>query len=95
MEALFSIDFGAYIALAFVLYAIRQATGIPNRFIPLVGLILGFLYAWYDAGTVTPQVILTGVKYALYGVGSVATVKYAIEDAGKKKEGKGFWIKKK
>lgn len=83
MDQLLSMDFGAYLALAFVLYAIRTATRISNRYIPLVAILLGILYAWFEAGTVTSEVILTGIKYALYGVGSVATIKYILENAGK------------
>lgn len=83
MEQLLSMDFGAYLALAFVLYAIREATRISNRYIPLVAILLGILYAWFEAGTVTAEVILTGIKYALYGVGTVATLKYALQNAGK------------
>ncbi|MGV3487730.1 MAG: hypothetical protein ACO1OC_03995 [Tuberibacillus sp.] len=83
MDQLFSADFGAYLALAFVLYAIREATKISNRYIPLVAILLGILYAWFEAGTVTAEVILTGIKYALYGVGTVATLKYTLENTGK------------
>jgi hypothetical protein len=83
MEQLFSIDFGAYLALAFVLYAIREATRISNRYIPLVAILLGILYAWFEAGAMTAEVLLTGIKYALYGVGTVATLKYTLENAGK------------
>lgn len=80
-----SLDFGAYLALAFVLYAIREATRISNRYIPLIAVLLGVLYAWFEAGTLTADVLLTGIKYALYGVGTVATIKYALENADKRK----------
>ena len=83
MEQLFSMDFGAYLALAFVLYAIREATRISNRYIPLVAILLGILYAWFEAGAMTAEVMLTGIRYALYGVGTVATLKYTLENAGK------------
>ena len=83
MDQLLSLDFGAYLALAFVLYAVREATRISNRYIPLVAILLGILYSWFEAGTVTSDVILTGIRYALYGVGTVATLKYALENAGK------------
>ena len=83
MDQLFSMDFGAYLALGFVLYAIRQATHIRNRYIPIVGIILGIGYAWYEAGSLSPDVLLTGIKYALYGVGTVATIKYSLEQVEK------------
>ncbi|MBM7644108.1 hypothetical protein JOD45_000299 [Scopulibacillus daqui] len=83
MADLLSIHFGAYIALAFVLYAIHEATGIHNRYIPIAAVILGFLFAWFEAGEVTPHVLLKGIQYGLYGVGSVATVKYVLEKAEK------------
>mgnify|MGYP001255399568 CR=1 FL=1 len=79
MDQLLSLDFGAYVALAFVLYALREATSISNRYIPLVAILLGVLYAWFEAGAFTADVLLTGIKYALYGVGTVATIKYALE----------------
>ncbi|MFC7392012.1 hypothetical protein [Scopulibacillus cellulosilyticus] len=88
MGDLLSIHFGAYIALAFVLYAIHEATRIHNRYIPIVAVILGFLFAWFEAGDVTPHVLLKGIQYGLYGVGSVATVKFALEKAEKEPENK-------
>ncbi|GGE56902.1 hypothetical protein GCM10011391_39770 [Pullulanibacillus camelliae] len=79
MDQLLSLHFGAYVALGFVLYAIRQATHIKNRYIPIVAIVLGVGYSWFESGAFNSTVLLTGIKYALYGVGTVATIKYALE----------------
>ncbi|MBY6278113.1 MAG: hypothetical protein CWE10_18430 [Symbiobacterium thermophilum] len=79
MEAILSIEFTAYVALAVLLYAIREATNIPNRFIPIVAVILGVAFAAFESNAFSFEVLVQGLQYALYGVGSVATIKYALE----------------
>lgn len=79
MEAIIGIQFTAYVALAVVLYALRQATGVPNRFIPLIAVILGLFFAGLEAMTFNFDVMIKGIQYALYGIGTVATIKYALE----------------
>ncbi|WP_044895969.1 hypothetical protein [Bacillus alveayuensis] len=79
MEALLSIEFTAYVALAVLLYAIREATNIPNRFIPIVAVFLGVAFSAFESGAFSFDVLVNGLQYALYGVGSVATIKYALE----------------
>ncbi|MBD8070477.1 hypothetical protein F7888_16240 [Bacillus sp. PS06] len=76
VEELIGIEYTAYVALAVLLYAIRQATGISNRYIPLTAVILGIAFAMLEYETFNYDVLLEGIKYALYGVGTVATVKY-------------------
>jgi hypothetical protein len=82
MEAILSIGFTAYVALAVLLYAIREATNIPNRYIPIVAVVLGVAFSIFESSAFSFDVLVSGLKYALYGVGSVATIKYAIEKAG-------------
>lgn len=84
MEAILSIEFTAYVALAVLLYAIREATNIPNRYIPIVAVVLGVAFSILESGAFSFDVLVNGLKYALYGVGSVATVKYALEKGGEK-----------
>ncbi|MGG3737525.1 hypothetical protein [Aeribacillus pallidus] len=84
MEAILSIEFTAYVALAVLLYAIREATNIPNRFIPIVAVVLGVVFSVFENNAFSFDVLVNGLKYALYGVGSVATVKYALEKGGDK-----------
>ncbi|MED5052707.1 phage holin family protein [Anoxybacillus rupiensis] len=79
MEAIFSIEFTAYVALAVLLYAIREATNIPNRFIPIVAVVLGVVFSVFENNAFSFEVLTKGIQYALYGIGSVATVKYALE----------------
>jgi hypothetical protein len=80
MEHLTGTGFTAYLALAVVLYAIREATGISNRFIPLTAIILGVSFAIFENSKFDFFVLLSGIQYALYGIGSVAAVKYIIEN---------------
>jgi hypothetical protein len=82
MEALLSIEFTAYVALAVLLYAIREAANIPNRFIPIVAVFLGVAFSILESGAFSFDVLVNGLKYALYGVGSVAAIKYALEKGG-------------
>ncbi|NUK29514.1 hypothetical protein HT574_05220 [Parageobacillus sp. VR-IP] len=81
MEAILSIEFTAYVALAVLLYAIRGATNIPNRYIPIVAVVLGVAFSIFEKNAFSFDVLVNGLKYALYGVGSVATAKYALEKA--------------
>jgi hypothetical protein len=82
MEAILSIQFTAYVALAVLLYAIREATNIPNRYIPIVAVVLGVAFSILESGAFSFDVLVNGLKYALYGVGSVAAIKYALEKGG-------------
>jgi DMSO reductase anchor subunit len=79
MEAILSIQFTAYVALAVLLYAIRQATNLSNRYIPIVAVVLGVVFSVFENNAFSFDVLVTGLQYALYGVGSVATIKYALE----------------
>jgi len=82
MEQILSIEFTAYVALAVLLYAIREAAGIPNRYIPIVAVVLGVAFSTLENHAFSFDVLIEGLKYALYGIGSVAAVKYALEKAG-------------
>ncbi|WNF31629.1 phage holin family protein [Aeribacillus composti] len=82
MEAILSIEFTAYVALAVLLYAIRQATNLSNRYIPIVAVVLGVAFSILENSAFTFDVFIEGIKYALYGIGSVAGVKYALEKGG-------------
>lgn len=82
MEAILSIEFTAYVALAVLLYAIRQAANIPNRYIPIVAVVLGVAFSTFENHVFSFDVLIAGLKYALYGIGSVAAIKYALEKVG-------------
>jgi hypothetical protein len=84
MEAVLSIEFTAYVALAVLLYAIRQATNLSNRYIPIVAVVLGVAFAIFESNAFSFDVLVNGLQYALYGIGSVAGVKYALEKGGDK-----------
>ncbi|MBY6037627.1 phage holin family protein [Fictibacillus nanhaiensis] len=72
-------NFTPYVGLAVILYAIRQTERVSNRYIPIVAIVLGVLYSFWDAGAVTPAAFLDGLRYALLGIGTVAGVKYFID----------------
>jgi hypothetical protein len=78
IQAILNSKFTAYLGLAFILYALREATGISNRYIPVVAIALGIGYAVLSAGTFNSDVLLDGLQNALLGVGSVAVIKYAV-----------------
>ncbi|WP_117017515.1 hypothetical protein [Aeribacillus pallidus] len=79
MEAILSIEFTAYVALAVLLYAIRQATNLSNRYIPIVAVVLGVAFSIFEANAFSFDVLVKGLQYALYGIGSVAAIKYSLE----------------
>jgi hypothetical protein len=79
METIFSIEFTAYVAFAFLLYAIRQASNLPNRYIPIVAAVLGVAFSILESGAFSFAVLIHGLRYALYGIGTVATIEYALE----------------
>ncbi|MGJ7034466.1 hypothetical protein [Anoxybacillus eryuanensis] len=85
MEAILSVEFTAYVALAVLLYAIREATNIPNRYIPIVAVVLGVVFSVFENNTFSFEVLIAGIKYALYGIGSVAAIKYAFEKGEERK----------
>jgi hypothetical protein len=74
-----SIEFAAYIGLAFLLYVIRQTDKVPNKYIPIVAVVLGISFSILESGFFNFDVLMKGLQYALLGVGSVATVKYYLE----------------
>ncbi|REJ21510.1 MAG: hypothetical protein C6W54_17695 [Bacillaceae bacterium] len=84
MEAILSIEFTAYVALAVLLYAIRQATNLSNRYIPIVAVVLGVAFSIFEASAFSFEVLVNGLKYALYAIGSVAAIKYALEKTTEK-----------
>jgi hypothetical protein len=79
MENIFGIEFTAYVALAVILYALREASGIPNRFLPAVAVVIGVAFACLEAKGISFDVVVNGVKYGAYGIATVASVKYALE----------------
>jgi hypothetical protein len=68
--------FTPYVGLAVILYALRQTDRVSNRYIPVVSIVLGVLYAFWQDGKATPDGLLEGLQYALYGIGTVASIKY-------------------
>ena len=77
-------NFSPYVGLAVILYAIRQTERVSNKYIPIVAIVLGVLYSFWESGGASPGATLEGLKYALLGIGTVAGVKYSIENQGKK-----------
>ncbi|MBN8233770.1 hypothetical protein JF544_00860 [Halobacillus kuroshimensis] len=71
-------DFTPYIGLAVVLYAIRQTRRVSNRFIPIIAVLLGIGFSLWENG-LNPDAVITGLKYALLGIGTVAGIKYFLE----------------
>ena len=79
----FMTEFAPYVGLAVILYAIRQTQTIDNKYIPLVAIALGVPFAFWEQG-VSPESFVDGLQYALLGVGTVAGIKYFIEQRGDK-----------
>jgi len=74
------IGFTAYLGLAFVLYAIRETEVIPLRFMPLIAIVLGLVYSGFvEYQAFNEKSIVAGLRLALLGIGSVATVKYFLD----------------
>ncbi|WLR47500.1 phage holin family protein [Halobacillus litoralis] len=74
----FMIDFTPYLGLAVLLYAMRQTRRVPNRYIPILAVVLGVAFSYWQQG-ISPAATVEGLKYALYGIGTVAGVKYFLE----------------
>ncbi|WP_194841392.1 phage holin family protein [Salinibacillus xinjiangensis] len=86
LEQLMNVEFTGYVALTFLLYAIRRASRVSNRYIPLVAVVLGIGFAAFKLKGLNFDVLMQGLKYALYSVGTLAGVKYSRE--GRNKSGK-------
>jgi hypothetical protein len=77
MEALLNMEFTAFVGLAFVLYAIRRATNISKKYLPVIAVFLGVAFASFEAQGFNFDILMTGLKYALYSVGIVMGAKFA------------------
>lgn len=75
----FTSEFLPYLGLAVILWAIRETQKVSNKWIPIIALVFGVLYAFWEAGGMTPLAFLKGCQYALLGVGAVAGIKYFLE----------------
>ncbi|GGH83803.1 hypothetical protein JOD43_000826 [Pullulanibacillus pueri] len=75
MGDLISIHFGVYVALAFVLYAIRKALKLPKRYLPILSIGLGLVFSWFEGLDITYVTTLRGIEYALYSIGAIETIK--------------------
>ncbi|WP_232467199.1 phage holin family protein [Anoxybacillus flavithermus] len=62
MEAILSVEFTAYVALAVLLYAIREATNIPNRYIPIVAVVLGVAFSIFEKNAFSFEVLVQGLQ---------------------------------
>lgn len=82
MENIFNMDFSTYVALAVILYSIREAVAINNRFIPLLAILLGVGFAFLDMERFDTEVLTLGIQYGAYAVASVASIKYALGQGG-------------
>jgi hypothetical protein len=88
MENLLNVDFTAYLAIAVLLYAIREATQVSNRYIPAIAIALGLIFATFEQGGFSYAVLIAGIQYALLGIGSVAAIKYQLEKRNEQGGGK-------
>lgn len=71
------IGFTMYVGLAFILYALRETGYVPLRFLPIIAIVLGLLYSGFvEYKAFNEAAIVAGLRLALLGIGSVATVKY-------------------
>ncbi|MGM0807621.1 MAG: hypothetical protein ACQET8_23220 [Bacillota bacterium] len=75
----FITEFVPYLALAVILWALRETKKVSNKWIPLIGVVLGIIYASWEVGGFTPKSFLNGCQYGILGVGSVAAIKYFLE----------------
>jgi hypothetical protein len=76
-ELLFTLEFTPFVALAFVLYAIRRATKISKRYLPILAILLGVGFAIYEEKSFSSNVIIDGIQNAFYAVAIVFGAKYA------------------
>ncbi|MFP5109625.1 holin [Neobacillus sp. C211] len=74
------IGFTVYMGMAFVLYAIRETEIVPIRFLPLVSIVIGLLYSCLvEFQKFDEESVVAGIRLALLGIGSVATIKYFLD----------------
>ncbi|CDQ20960.1 hypothetical protein SAMN05192559_106240 [Halobacillus karajensis] len=82
----FLTDFTPYAGLAVLLYAVRQTNKVSNRYIPIIAVVLGIAFAYWQQG-ISPGTTVEGLKYALLGIGTVAGVKYFLEKQAEEQKG--------
>jgi beta-xylosidase len=80
LDQFINVEFTSYVALAVLMFAVRQAVNISNRMIPLLSIVLGFLFAWAESKHIDFKTLLDGIQYALYATGSVAAFHYIKSD---------------
>ncbi|TPF17909.1 phage holin family protein [Priestia megaterium] len=83
IQGLMSANFASYVIVALFVYAIRQATSIPNKYIPLLSIAIGIALAILELKGFNYEVLKTGVQNALWAIGTVAGLKYAQESRKK------------
>ncbi len=72
--------------MALIVYAIREATAIPNKFIPILSIVIGLVLATLELKGFDYETIKTGMQNALLAIGTVAGIKYAGEHVNEKKQ---------
>lgn len=74
------VGFTAYLGMAFVLYAIRETEILPLKFLPLVSIVIGLLYSCLvEFKKFDEESVVAGIRLALLGIGSVATIRYFLD----------------
>lgn len=63
-------------------YAIKKAMPIPNKYIPLIMLILGAVFACIDAGNAEFETLVAGAVTGLAATGGHEVYKQLIDDYG-------------
>ncbi|MGG3891990.1 hypothetical protein [Metabacillus fastidiosus] len=79
IDLLLTSEFTGYIAIAFLLFVIRNTEKVPNNYIPIIAVILGIGFSAFEATSFNFEIMLKGLEYAALGIATVASWKYIKE----------------
>jgi len=77
LEILVKSEFGTYIMVATLVFAIREAIKVPKKYIPAISIVIGVLLAILEFKGFSFEILKSGIQNAVWAIGIVFGVKYA------------------
>ncbi|MGG0308475.1 hypothetical protein ABEY43_06325 [Priestia megaterium] len=76
LEILVRSEFGTYVMVATLVFAIREATKVPKKYIPALSIVIGVLLAILEFKGFSFEVLKSGIQNAVWAIAMVFGVKY-------------------
>lgn len=76
LEILVRSEFGTYVMVATLVFAIREATKVPKKYIPALSIVIGVLLAILEFKGFSFEVLKSGIQNAVWAIAMVFGVKH-------------------